>query len=76
MWKRKGLSTNNINTNYRDTITSFVLNILLHHGGMLGIIETHEQLKYDIYEYNQDWITCGPWYNTYICKKLHGTLFE
>ena len=22
------------------------------------------------------WITCGPWYNTSICKKLHDKLFE
>ena len=21
-------------------------------------------------------LTNGPWYNTYICKKLHGTVFE
>ena len=21
-------------------------------------------------------MTCGPWYNTYICKKLHGNVFE
>ena len=21
-------------------------------------------------------ITGGPWYNTYICKKLHGKMFE
>ena len=25
---------------------------------------------------NLDWMTGGPWYNTYICKKLHGKLFE
>ena len=23
-----------------------------------------------------DWLTGGPWYNTYICKKLHRKLFE
>ena len=66
--KEKGLSTNNINTNYRDIITSFVLNTLLHHVGMSWIIETHEELKYNIYEHNQYWITGGPWYNTYIYK--------
>ena len=21
-------------------------------------------------------MTCAPWYNTYICKKLHGNVFE
>ena len=24
----------------------------------------------------QYWITGGPWYNTYICKKIHGNVFE
>ena len=32
--KETGLSINNMNTNYKDIITSFVLNILLHHVGM------------------------------------------
>ena len=25
---------------------------------------------------NSDWLTGGPWYNTSICNKLHGKLFE
>ena len=25
---------------------------------------------------NSDWLSGGPWYNTSICKKLHGKLFE
>ena len=25
---------------------------------------------------NPDGLTGGPWYNTYICKKLYGKLFE
>ena len=25
---------------------------------------------------NQNMMTVGPWYNTYICRKLHGTVFE
>ena len=25
---------------------------------------------------NSYWLTGGPWYNTYICKKIHGKLFE
>ena len=29
-----------------------------------------------MYEQNSDWMTGGPWYNTYICGKLHGKLFE
>ena len=44
--RETGLSMKNINTNYKDIITSFVLNALLHHFVMSWIIETHEQLKY------------------------------
>ena len=34
----------NLNTAYEDIITTFVLSAMLHHVGMLQIIETHEQL--------------------------------
>ena len=27
-------------------------------------------------KHNSDWITGSPWYNTYICEKIHGTVFE
>ena len=27
-------------------------------------------------KHNPYWITGGPWYNKYICKKLNGTVFE
>ena len=65
-----------MNTTYQDTITSFVLNTILHHVGKLWIIKTHEQLKYYTDKHNSDCITGGPWYNTYICKKIHGNVFE
>ena len=60
----------NMNTNYKDIITSFVLNTVLHHVSMSWIIETHEQLKYDMDKHNTNWMTGGTWYNTYICKKI------
>ena len=25
---------------------------------------------------HQDWLNKGPWYNTSICSKLHGSMFE
>ena len=25
---------------------------------------------------HQDWLNKGPWYNTDICSRLHGSLFE
>ena len=49
---------------------------MLHQVGMLWIIETHEQLQYDMDKYNSEWMTGGLWYNTYICNKLHGKVFE
>ena len=60
-----------MNTTYQDLITSFVLNIFLHHVGMLWIIEINIHLEYDMDKHNSDWMTGGPWYNTSICKKLH-----
>ena len=63
-------------TNYKDIIASFVLNTLLHHVGKSCIIETNKNLEYDTDKHNSDWITCGLWYNTFICKRLHGKIFE
>ena len=65
-----------LNTTYQDIITTFLLYALLHHVGMLRIIKTHEQLQYDMDAKNSEWTTGGPWYNTNICKKLHGKVFE
>ena len=66
----------NMNTTYQYIFTSFVSNTLLHHVGMLWIIKTHEQLKYAMDKHDSDCITGFPWYNIFICKKLHGTVFE
>ena len=33
-------------------------------------------MEYDIEKNNPDWIIDGPWYNTSICEKSHGTVFE
>ena len=49
---------------------------MLHHVGMLWLIETHQQLKYYIDRYNPDWKTGGPWYNTSVCKKIHWAVLE
>ena len=49
---------------------------MLHSVGILWIIETNEQLQYDMDKHNSEWITGGPWYNISICKKLHGNVFE
>ena len=34
-------------------------------------------MEYELNETNnQDWLNNGPWYNTSICSKLHGSRFE
>ena len=65
-----------LENDYQEIITTFVLNTMLHHIGMIWIIENNEDLKYYMDIKNSDWMTGGPWYNTYICKKLHGQVFE
>ena len=50
----------NMNTNYDDIITHFVLNKLLHHVGMSWIIEKNQQLEYEIDKHDPDLITGGP----------------
>ena len=70
------ISMDKMNTTYQDIITLFVLNTKLHHFGMLWIIETDQHLEYDMDKHNSYWMTGGPWYNTYICKKLNGNVFE
>ena len=58
-------------------ITKFVLNIKFHHVGLSWIISSSKQMKYDIKENNHpDWLNQGPRYNTAICSKLHGTVFD
>ena len=52
-----------------------MLNTVLHHVGMLWIIETNQHLEYDTDKNNSDWMTGGPWYNISIFEKLHGTVF-
>ena len=40
------------------------------------MIETYEKLKYDMEKQNSEWMTVGTWYNTSICKELHGNVLE
>ena len=58
-------------------ITKFVLNTVLHHVGLSWIIYSNKEMKYDIKENNHpDWLNKGPRYNTAICYKLYGTVFD
>ena len=49
---------------------------MLYHVYMLRVIETHEQLQYEMDKLNSEWMTGGTWYNKSICNKLHGKVFE
>ena len=42
------IDVDNLNITYQDIIKTFVLNTMLHHVVMLWIIETHEQLQYEV----------------------------
>ena len=58
-------------------ITKFVLNEILRHVGMSWIIYS---IKKSLYEMNKNnhpnWLNKGTWYNTAICSRLHGSLFD
>ena len=58
-----------LDTNDQEIITTFVLNTMLQHVGMIWIIENDEDLKYDMDIQHSDLLIGVPWYNTSICKK-------
>ena len=74
--KETEFSLDNMNTNYKDIVTVFVLNKLLNHVVMSWIIEAHEKLRYYMEKHIPDWTTGGPWYNTSICKRIHVIVFK
>ena len=57
-------------------ITKCVLNAILHHAGMSWIICSNKEMKYEIEINHPNWLNKGPWYNTSICSRLHGSMFE
>ena len=55
------IDVDHLNTTYQFILTNFVLNTMIHHIGMLWIIETHEKLQYDRDKHNLEWMTGGTW---------------
>ena len=49
--KKTDSSMDDMNTEYNDITTSFVLNKVLHHIGMSRIIKTKKHLEYDMYKH-------------------------
>ena len=65
------------NAKIEEMINKFVLNAILNHVGMSLIICSNKEMLYEIDEISHpDWSNKVPWYNTDICSKLHGKLFE
>ena len=62
------------NNNYKDMVTRFALNSVLHHVDLSLIIETNQKLEYDIDKNIPYWITDGTWHKKSICIKLNGTV--
>ena len=58
-------------------VTKFVLHLVLQNVGLSWVISSKNKIKYDTEESNNpDQLNIGPWYNTAICSKCHGTTFE
>ena len=63
--------------NIEGIIIRYVLNSILHHVGMSWIICSNKEMFYEIENNNHpDWFNKGPYYNTDICSKFHGKMFE
>ena len=60
----------------QEMIPKCVLNTVLYHVSLSCIIPSNKQMKYDSEENNPDRLNKSPWYNTDICYKLYGTVFE
>ena len=54
-----------------------MLDAILYHVGMSWIIFSNEEMLYETDESNNtDWLNKSPWYNTDICSRFPGSLFE
>ena len=64
-------------TPIEEMITNFLLNAILHRVGMSWIICSNKEMLYEIDKSNHpNWLNKVRWYNTSICSKLHGNVFE
>ena len=58
-------------------ISKSVLNTVLHHVGLNWIFSSTKKMKYDVKENNHpDYFNKSPRYNTDICYKLCGNVFD
>ena len=65
------------NSTFEEMINKCMLNEILYHVGMLWIIRSSNEIKYEIDKSNHRyWLDKGPWYNIDIYSRLHGSLLE
>ena len=64
------------NQTIENFITQFVTNMVLQHVGLYWIIQSNQNLNFDFQIHCISWVLNLPWYNTQICPRLHGSLFE
>ena len=57
-------------------ITNFVILSVFQNIGLLWIIENNKHYKFEMDLEDTRWTDKGPWYNTTICTKLNGLIFE
>ena len=50
--------------------------MVLQHVGLSWIIQSNQKLNYDPQRHCNSWMINFPWYNTMICSRLHGLLYE
>ena len=61
----------------KEMIPKLVLNTVFHHVNLSCIISSNKQMKYYTKEHNHPyWLNKGQRYNTAICSRLHGTVFD
>ena len=64
------------NQNIENFITPFVKNMIFQPVGLSWMIKSNQKLNFYIQLHCLYWVINIPWYNTMICSRLHGILFE
>ena len=55
------------NEQLNKVITNFILHVLIHHVGLLFIINKNKHLRFDIDQHCGKCMKNGPWYNKMTC---------
>ena len=50
--------------------------MVFHHVGLYWIIQSNKNLIFYFQKHCPSWLLNGTWYNTIICSRYHGLVFE